>query len=91
MASRHEQLLRMAHGAEDMDELARRGRGAIPRCGIQNGNGQVCPLKKNHNGDCVFSNVPLHNDEYLFNAFCPYCASRPAVDGPGCPECGGEP
>ena len=65
------------------------------RCGLAEG-GLLCVLAKGHNGGHCFRDVPVLPDNSLFgggplySAFCPYCGSRPMLEGPGCEECGGE-
>jgi hypothetical protein len=68
----------------------------IERCGLANGE-KLCVLKKGHNGPHCFKEVPILNDpslfskkEPLYDAFCPFCGSRPMLEGPGCKECSEE-
>jgi hypothetical protein len=71
----------------------------IERCLHPDGEGEnlkLCVLKAGHSGPHNFREVPdlgAGTNELegglLLNAFCPYCGSRPAEEGPGCEECGG--
>ena len=61
----------------------------IERCKFVNGD-LMCVLIKGHEGAHCLRDVPVFNNEPLMDAFCPYCGSRPALEGPGCEECGGE-
>jgi len=68
----------------------------IERCGLEK-FGQLCVLEKGHDGPHCFRVVPTIDDnslpyksEPVYDAFCPYCGSRPMLEGPGCKECGGE-
>ena len=63
----------------------------IERCKLPNGDDQMCVLISGHKGEHRFKEVSILNGEPLFDAFCPYCGSRPALEGPGCTACGGQP
>ena len=63
----------------------------IARYGLSDGNGQICVLISGHEGGHRFKEVPIFEEEPLYDAFCPYCGARPALEGPGCVHCGGQP
>lgn len=58
----------------------------VERCAMISGS-LICVLKKQHEGGCLFRDVPFQNRDPLLSAFCPYCGSRPLVEGPGCRKC----
>ncbi len=68
----------------------------IERCETASGE-RFCVLIKGHDNPCYFRKVPtlredsLVRGEPLWNVFCPYCGSRPMLEGPGCEKCGGGP
>ena len=84
-------LLRLAHGAEDMNGLLDGSRGNendIPRCGATDGQGKLCPLAADHQeGKHYFRDVEMIGSEPCFTWYCPYCGSRPLTEGPGCRRC----
>jgi hypothetical protein len=64
------------------------------RCGLENVDGLLCVLIKGHEGEHCFRKVPIlpgstmFGGTHLYSAFCPFCGSRPLVEGPGCKRCG---
>lgn len=63
----------------------------VERCQASGPDDTMCVLAHGHKGGHHFQEVPCFQGELVFNAFCPHCGSRPALDGPGCKECGGGP
>ncbi|MEK7535516.1 MAG: hypothetical protein AAB590_00660 [Patescibacteria group bacterium] len=84
-------LLRLAHGAEDLNALLDGSWGNdtdIPRCGASDGEGNLCPLAADHKKDQhSFQDVATIAGVPCFTWYCPYCGACPLVEGPGCRKC----